>query len=107
MLGIVLELGDVASTVRCLQQVRLCAASKWTQVLDGGDASIHKHLLGFGWVSGGIGVEAVNGSSQQLPQLLVPPTHTPDIASAIKKQNLILSDLNKRLGKGLRQELQN
>src|SRR5260370_42122542 len=66
---LVLELGDVAGTVRCLQQVRLCAAPKWTQVLDGGDASVHKHLLGFGWVSVGVGVEAVRGLSQQLPQL--------------------------------------
>lgn len=43
MLGIVLELGDVASTVRRLQQVRLRASPKWAQVSDCGDASIHKH----------------------------------------------------------------
>jgi len=45
VLGIVLEFGDVTGTIRCLQQVRLRAAPKWAQVLDGGDASSHRHLL--------------------------------------------------------------
>jgi hypothetical protein len=43
-MGIVLELGYVAKTVRRLEQVSLRATPKRSQMLDGGDACIHKHL---------------------------------------------------------------
>jgi len=42
--GLFWKLSHVAGTIRCLQQVRLRAAPKWTQMLDCGDASVHKHL---------------------------------------------------------------
>jgi len=46
VLRIILEFGDVTKTVRGPEQVRLCTSPKWTQVLERGDASVHKHLLG-------------------------------------------------------------
>jgi len=47
MLRVVLELSDITEAVGRPEQVGLRAAPKWTQVLDCGDASVHKHLLEF------------------------------------------------------------